>query len=83
MEFVKCYELEPRNGRKSFYGKAKVYIDKDNNEYLYSYGTPVICWKDGKFHRLWNDWTSTTGNHIKSFCGMNKQEFLKLEYEGD
>ena len=83
MEFVKCYELEPRNGQKSFYGKAKVFIDKDNNEYLYSYGTLIIYKKDGKFHRMWNNWTPTTGNHIKSYCGMNKQEFLKLKYEGD
>lgn len=76
------YELQPTNGRNSFYGKAYVEIDDDGNETLYSYQTPVIRRnKDGSLHRLYCGFTSTTGSHIKSFCGLTKKEFLKLEVE--
>ena len=76
------YELQPTNGRSSFYGKAYVEIDDDGNEILYSYQTPVIRRnKDGSLHRLYSGFTSTTGSHIKSFCGLTKKEFLALEVE--
>ena len=76
-------ELEPSNGRKSFYHKAKIYKDKNGNKVLKSYDT-FVCYKDvcGMIHRIWNGWTTTTGNHIKSFCGLNKKEFTRLAYEG-
>ena len=74
-------ELTPKNGRKSFYGKA--YVVKDNGvETLYSYNTPIVRReKDGTLIRLWDGWSATTGAHIKSFCGMNKKEFDKLKRE--
>lgn len=76
------YELQPTNGRKSFYGKAYVEIDDKGNETLFSYGTPVLRRnKDGSFHRLYDGFSSTTGTHIKSFCGMEKQAYLKLKVE--
>lgn len=75
---MKMYELIPTNGRKSFYGKAKVMVDDDGTETLISYNTPIIKRKNGKLTRLYSGWTATTGNHIRSFCGLNKSEFLSL-----
>lgn len=84
MEVIKMrkYELIPTNGRKSFYGKAVVYVDDSGTETLYSYGTPVVKREpSGAILRLWGGWSATTGNHIKSFCGMNKSEFSALKVE--
>lgn len=76
---MKKYELQPINNRKSFYGKAIVTIDDSGMETLYSYNTPIIKRdKNGELKRLYDGWTLTTGNHIKSFCGLNKKEFLEL-----
>lgn len=74
------YELTPTNNQASFYGKAKVVIDDDGTETLLSYDTPIIeRTADGKLNRLWfSDWTATTGRHIKSFCGLNKKQFMAL-----
>ena len=73
------YELMPTNGRKSFYGKAIVKVEPNGDETLYSYHTPIITrTADGKLIKLWNGWTATTGNHIRSFCGLNKKEFEAL-----
>ena len=57
-------------------------IDKldEGTETLISYDTPIIeRTADGKLNRLWfGDWTATTGRHIKSFCGLNKKQFMEL-----
>lgn len=76
-------ELQPTDSRKSFYGKAYVDNLDDGSQILYSYDTPIIKkYPNGKLTRLYNgDWTMTTGRHIKSFCGLDKKEFLNLEYE--
>lgn len=74
------YDLQPQNGKKSFYGKAKVEALEDGTKILESYGTKIMMiFPNGSMYRLWNDWTNTTGNHIKSFCGLNKKEFMKLD----
>lgn len=74
------YELKPITKQKSFYGKAVVEVDDDESEILYSYGTPIIKrTKTGKLIRLWNDYSNTTGKHIKAFCGLNKKEFIGLD----
>jgi hypothetical protein len=77
---MKIYELTPTNNQASFYGKAIVVIDDDGTETLISYDTPIIeRTADGKLNRLWfGDWTATTGRHIKSFCGLNKKQFMEL-----
>ena len=76
---MRKYELCPINGEKSFYGKAKVIIDDDGNETLYSYDTPIITrYKDGSFRKLQSGWTQTTGRHIKAFFGLTKAEYTKL-----
>lgn len=72
------YELTPTNGRKSFYGKARVIIE-NGAETLYSYDTAILRrLSDGSLVRLWDDWTDTTGHHIAAFCGLNKKGFNAL-----
>jgi len=76
---MKMYELIPTNGRKSFCGKAKVVIDDNGGETLFSYDTPIMRRDpDGTLTRLWHGWTTATGAHIKSFCGLGKSEFMAL-----
>ncbi len=76
---MKIYDLIPTDGRKSFYGKAKVFIEDDGTETLYSYNTPIIKrTAAGELVKLWDDWTSTTGRHIKAFCGLNKAAYMAL-----
>lgn len=76
---MRKYELIPKDGRKSFYGKAIVEIDEEGNETLFSYGTPIIKrFLDGSLYPIWNDWTATTGRHINAFCGLNKAQYLAL-----
>lgn len=73
------YELTPTDGRKSFYGKAQVIINEDGSKTLYSYNTPIITrTATGQLVRLWDDWTATTGRHIKAFCDLNKAQFTAL-----
>ena len=76
------YDLVPTNNRKSFYGKAFIEAT-DTEEILLSYNTPIIKRdkKTGKLTRLYNGYTTTTGNHIKSFCGLSKKEFLAINKE--
>ena len=78
VEFNEMYELIPTDGRKSFYGKAKVLINTvTGTEYLLSYNTIVAAKEHGKVFRMWDGWSQTTGRHIKAFTGMNKAEFIK------
>ena len=80
MKVVRTYELEPVDGRKSFYGKAFVKVMDDGSEVLQSYDTDVIMRKpDGTLCRLWNDWSATTGRHINAFCGISKKQWDKME----
>ena len=64
---MKIFELQPVNGRKSFYGKAQA-IEHDNGDIeLRSYETIVARIHNGKFERLWSGYSMTTMNHINSF----------------
>lgn len=77
---MRMYELCPIDNRNSFYGKAKVVIDDDNTETLFSYDTPIIKRdEDGNLTRLYNGWSATTGRHIKAFCGLTKKEFFEVK----
>lgn len=76
---MRIYELTPNDGHKSFYGKAKVVVNNDGRETLYSYDTAIITRNpDGTLVKRWHGWSRTTGRHIKAFCGMNKAEFTAL-----
>ena len=81
---MKIYELTPTTGQNqaSFHGKAKVVIEEGGTETLYSYDTPIIKrLPDGTLVRLYNDYTMTTGKHIKAFCGLDKAAFKKMPVE--
>lgn len=76
---TKTYDLVPCDGHKSFYGKAKVEVEDDGTETLYSYNTPIIRRNpDRTLKRLWFGWSATTGRHIASFCGLYKKQFEAL-----
>ena len=76
---TKRYELTPNSKQKSFYGKAIVQAEEDGSETLYSYRTPIIKrTASSELVKLWDGWAATTGKHIKSFCGLNKAEFMDL-----
>lgn len=74
------YDLLPNNGRKSFYGKARVMEDADG-KVLLSYGRTIIReHDDGQLTPLTDpiNITQTTATHIKSFCGITKKDYVKL-----
>lgn len=62
-------ELEPINGRSSFYGKATMFTDEHNNKWLFSYNTPIAVFSRNKnMHRLWDGWSLSSGIHFATFC---------------
>lgn len=65
---MKEFALMPIDGRKSFYGKAKVFEREDGAAVLKSYNIEV-CMIDasGIFHRFWSGESATTTRHINSF----------------
>lgn len=76
---MSIYELTPNDSRKSFYGKARVVVDDNGTETLYSYTTAVVRrTPGGSLERLWSGWSATTGRHIAAFCGINKKEWDKM-----
>jgi len=75
---MNIFELIPCNSQKSFYGKAQV-IEFNGYAVLKSYDTEVCAYNklDGRFVRLWDDWSATTGKHITAFCA-----YYGIHYEG-
>lgn len=64
--------LRPVDSRKSFYGKAIVKAIP-GGVVLQSYNTDVAACINGRFVRLWGDYSATTMRHINSFvayCGL-------------
>jgi hypothetical protein len=62
------FELTPINGRKSFYGKAKVIVN-NNVAKLVSY-TTVICELNlitNQFTQIESKLSNTTRTHLKAF----------------
>lgn len=79
---MKTIELTPTNGRKSFYGKACI-LGMGNQRILFSYESAIMTECGGQYIRHYAEdgkCTNTTLTHIKSFCGMNKKEFLLLPF---
>lgn len=65
---MKTFDLCPIDGRKSFYGKAKVFQREDGASVLKSYQTDVcMIDKNGVFHRFWSGESATTMRHVNSF----------------
>ena len=70
------WQLSPTNGQKSYYGKAIVELNTQNETVLYSYGTKICAFVPGKrnntvFVKYWNGYSATTMKHINSFCAQN------------
>lgn len=65
---MKQFDLPCFDGRKSFYGKAKVIEHDNGTKELQSYNT-IVCKlnPDGEFIKTWDGSTMTTNRHIKSF----------------
>ena len=64
---MRITELIPTNGRKSFYGKAKV-IETDNEIKLLSYNTIVAEYnKDTNQYKENGKYSQTTSAHINAF----------------
>lgn len=81
---MKMYDLIPHDGRKSFYGKARVLVEDNGTETLYSYETAIIKrTAAGELVRLWAGWSATTGRHIAAFCGLSKAGFMALPHTPD
>ena len=81
LAITQVYDLAPTNGRKSFYGKAKVLVLNDGSEVLQSYSTNIIeKRKDGTFIRLCDPekLSMTTCLHVRSFCGLAKKQVVSL-----
>lgn len=79
---MRTIELLPVDGRKSFYGKAVVQIEDNNDRVLISYDTKIarLVARDASIERLYPYPLSlTTARHLKAFCGMGKKEFESLE----
>ena len=66
----RIFDLPCSDGRKSFYGKAKV-IECKEGRYLQSYDT-IICFISygGTFEKLWDGYSATTMRHINSFMNF-------------
>ena len=77
------FDLVPQHDtRKSFYGKAKVIITKDNRLFLQSYNTIVgEMTRDGEYIQLWDGKSRTTTRHINEF--KKQYIFYKGEINND
>lgn len=57
----------------------------DGTQVLFSYTTPVACWKEGQFYKTNKNWSKTTSRHINSWanCAIEKpQEFFDNLVQG-
>jgi hypothetical protein len=79
MKAIRNYELAPKDGHKSFYGKANVRVYEDGTEVLRSYDTDVISRDaNGNLRRHGGRWSATTGRHVAAFCGIGKAIWDKM-----
>lgn len=86
---VKCMsmELSPIDGRKSFYGKARITYSGLPYVSLVSYDT-TVCSLDletNRFIRHWNGYSATTMRHVNAFRHyyglplLSKSEWLSIQ----
>lgn len=70
MSKVNIMELCPNDGRKSFYGKARV-LSRGGVRVLQSYNTDVcMIDENGAFLRLWGGYSATTMRHVNAFLSL-------------
>ena len=80
-------DLQPVDGRKSFYGKAKVFQLDDGTVILKSYDIFVCRIKENRLLRTWNGYSATTMRHVNAFAAafnlpaISKKEWCNLPVE--
>ena len=42
----------------------------DGTQVLFSYETPVACWKNGQFYSTAKKWSQTTSRHINKWANL-------------
>lgn len=42
----------------------------DGTQVLFSYQTPVACWKNGEFYKTSKKWSNTTTRHINAWTHL-------------
>ena len=42
----------------------------DGTQVLFSYATPVACWKDGAFYKTDKFWSKTTSRHVNEWTHL-------------
>ena len=72
-------DLETK-GWNGYFGKPRI-VSGFRKKLLISYNIPVAMIDKKGIHRLWNGWSNATGDHIKQFCGLSKEDFMKLPVE--
>ena len=80
---VREFNLEPQyDSRKSFYGKAVVFIQEDGSKVLRSYNTNVARITAENELEIYGTYSPTTLRHIKEFMYQNGFEVVsKKEME--
>lgn len=80
---MKIFDLSCFDARKSFYGKAKIIENENNEKILLSYNTEVAkITESGEVVRLWDGISQTTSRHFNSFLifyGLPPVRFDSLE----
>lgn len=72
---MKTYELKATT-QKSYYRKAYVIQDENNNIYLQSYNTIVCGIIGGSFTKFWADYSVTTMNHVNDFRRLHNLSII-------
>lgn len=74
---MKRYDLQPVDGRKSFYGKAVIDHYDNGFRVLWSYNTPIMGMDEyGIMTRFWDGWSATD-----EFLALPLEEYSSLVYE--
>ena len=83
---MKTFELKATT-QKSYYRKAFILQNESGNVFLQSYDTIVCGIVNGEFVRYWDDYSTTTMNHINdfrklyNFPKMNKKAWINTQVE--
>lgn len=74
----KSFNLTSRYDKPhSFRGNAYAIREEDGTVNLVSYATVVArVTPDGEFHKMWDDWSASTANHIRMFANEYAPEWL-------
>lgn len=46
----------------------------DGTQVLFSYKSPVACWRDGKYFKTSKKWSPTTSRHVNSWTHLAEEK---------